>query len=120
MIPLHGNYGCGRESCQGGVFLAEKDWPPKEEFADRFARLRRHKKLDNADIAKATGVVPKTVSMWAGGQEPKGAALLALARLLDVSPEYLLDGQEPELNVGKSGSRVITSKDLKSGSKRRA
>lgn len=95
MIPLHGNNGCGRESCQEGVLLVPREWPPKEEFADRLARLRRHKNLDNAAIAKATGVVPKTVSMWAGGQEPKGAALIALARLLDVTPEYLLSGQLP-------------------------
>ena len=75
--------------------MAEKEWPPKEEFADRFARLRRHKGLDNAAIAKATGVIPKTVSMWAGGQEPKGASLLALAELFEVTPRYLLTGKGP-------------------------
>lgn len=75
--------------------MGKKEWPPKDEFADRFAKLRRHKGLENSAIATATGVKPKTVSMWAGGQEPKGAALVALARLLEVSPEYLLTGQEP-------------------------
>lgn len=114
MIPLHGNNGRGRESCQEGILLAHQEWPPKEEFADRFARLRRHKKLDNAAIAAATGVVPKTVSMWAGGQEPKGTPLLALARLLDVTPEYLLKGreEEPEPVLRKNRSRRITEADL--------
>lgn len=73
--------------------MAQPDWPPKEEFADRLARLRRHKKLDNGEIARATGVKPKTVSMWVNGQEPKGSALLALARLFDVTPDYLLNGE---------------------------
>lgn len=72
--------------------MVEQNWPPPEEFADRFARLRRHKELSNAEIAAATGVIPKTVSMWAAGQEPKGAALLKLAELLDVSADYLLHG----------------------------
>lgn len=75
--------------------MADKEWPPREEFADRLARLRRHRGLDNKQIADATGVIPKTVSMWVNGQEPKGAALLALARLFDVTPEYLLSGKEP-------------------------
>lgn len=101
--------------------MAEKEWPPKEEFADRFARLRRHKKLENAQIAGATGVKPKTVSMWAGGQEPKGAALLALAELLEVTPQYLLKGEPEDLKVGKSGSRAISHRDLaKPSTKRRA
>lgn len=88
--------------------MPEKEWPPKEEFADRLARLRRHKRLGNAKIAEATGVVPKTVSMWAGGQAPKGAALLALAHLLDVSPDYLLTGKE--IGDGEDGTEPVLPK----------
>jgi transcriptional regulator with XRE-family HTH domain len=104
--------------------VAGKEWPPAEEFADRFARLRRHKGLDNAEIAEATGVIPKTVSMWAGGQVPKGAPLLALARLFEVSPDYLLTGQEPhrfpvesEDTTGKGES--ATGATQRKGRKRR-
>jgi transcriptional regulator with XRE-family HTH domain len=103
--------------------MPKKEWPPKEEFADRFARLRRHKRLENADIAEATGVVPKTVSMWAGGQAPKGPALLALARLLDVSPDYLLTGQEAPQGPAKALDMVrdaVKSPRRKTPAKRRA
>lgn len=95
---------------------------PAEGFGDRLKRLVKLRGLNNGDIAQGTGVHIVTVSRWMAGQKPKGEALLDLARLLQISPDILLKGQAPEpLQVGKSGSRQITSKDLaKATPKRRA
>lgn len=73
--------------------MAQKGWPPTEDFADRLARLRRHRGVDNAAIADGAGVSVKTVSHWIGGQMPETGALLKLARFFDVSPNWLLEGE---------------------------
>lgn len=67
-------------------------WPPQEEFADRLARLRRARPLSNAEIAAACDIAPNTVSNWKGGQTPQGMPLIKLARLFNVTPEWLLTG----------------------------
>ena len=73
-------------------------WPPAIEFPDRLARLRRlfrryGRDETNEAIGQACGVHPNTVSNWAGGQEPKGEPLFALARFFFVEPEWLLSGR---------------------------
>lgn len=77
-----------------GKQVAGAAWPPKEEFADRLARLRRARPMSNAEIAAACQINPNTVSNWNSGQTPQGMVLIRLAKLFDVSPEWLLEGDE--------------------------
>lgn len=108
-------------------YLTEKSrplphpWPPEETFWDRLQRLRNAMGLDNAAVAKAAGVAIGTVSNWRQGRTPDTPAVLKLAQFFGVTVEWLLTGrEEPEPKVGKSGSRAITSKDLKSSTKHQA
>lgn len=83
----------GAKYCQEDFYLAYPD-PPPEDFGRRLKRLARERGLSNKALADLTGAHIVTVSRWMGGQEPKGAALLALAKLLDVTPDYLLKGEK--------------------------
>jgi transcriptional regulator with XRE-family HTH domain len=84
-----------------GSFLAKKgqpvadveEWPPKEQFRDRLARLRKARGVSNDQIAEAAGVAINTVSNWMGSQVPEGQVLLDLATYFDVPPQWLLSGQ---------------------------
>lgn len=86
-----------------GSFVAQKkkpgEWPPAEEFADRLARLRRARSYTNAQIAVACGVHSNTISNWKSGQTPEGIALLRLAQLFNVTPEWLLTGVDAPVNL---------------------
>ena len=74
---------------------AGKEWPPKEDFVDRFGRLRRRRRdLTNEVIAEHLGINPKTVSNWSGARIPRGKTLVKLARLFGVQSEWLVP--EPE------------------------
>lgn len=58
--------------------------------------------LRATDISERTGVSRTTVSFWLSGTNgAKGKNLLALAKALDCSPEWLSSGTEP-MQVGKS------------------
>jgi transcriptional regulator with XRE-family HTH domain len=85
-----------------GLFLAQKgkpvaegeEWPPKEQFRDRLARLRKARGVSNKQIAKAAGVAVNTVSNWMGDQVPEGQVLLDLAAFFDVPAQWFLTGEK--------------------------
>ena len=59
----------------------------------RIALLRREKKLSQKELAARLGVRPSTVGMYEQGRrEPDCATLVELARLLEVSTDFLLTG----------------------------
>ncbi|CEL28678.1 putative HTH-type transcriptional regulator [Pseudomonas fluorescens] len=63
------------------------------EFKDRLAARMRELNLNATDLSKQTGVSKATVSFWVSGTNgAKGKNLLALARVLDCSPDWLSDG----------------------------
>lgn len=75
------------------------------------ARLRSARtaaKLDQAAVAEAVGVHPKTVSRWENDRQlPETAQLHALAALLKVSEPWLRYGDEiPELAASREGDRL--------------
>jgi len=68
-----------------------------DHFGARLQRLRVRKGLSQADIAAHLGISAPSISGWEKGRaRPKYARLDALAELLDVSLEELLDEPEPE------------------------
>ncbi len=63
----------------------------------RIGALRRQKKWSQAALAERLGVSPSTVGMYEQGRrEPGSELLVALARELGVSVDYLLTGQESD------------------------
>ncbi|MDR6949835.1 phage repressor protein C with HTH and peptisase S24 domain [Pseudomonas sp. 2957] len=63
------------------------------EFKDRITERMKALGLTPADIVKATGVSKATVSFWVSGTNgAKGKNLLALAKALECSPEWLSEG----------------------------
>jgi phage repressor protein C with HTH and peptisase S24 domain len=63
------------------------------EFKDRVTARMKALNLNATDISKMTGVSKATVSFWVSGTNgAKGKNLLALAKALDCSPDWLSDG----------------------------
>lgn len=63
------------------------------EFKDRVTARMRELNLTATDISKLTGVSKATVSFWVGGTNgAKGKNLLALAKALECSPDWLSEG----------------------------
>ncbi|MBJ2237034.1 helix-turn-helix transcriptional regulator [Pseudomonas fluorescens] len=71
-------------------------------FSDRVKQRMEALGLRATDISERTGVSRTTVSFWLSGTNgAKGKNLLALAKALDCSPEWLSSGTDP-MQVGKS------------------
>ena len=63
------------------------------EFKDRVTARMRQLNLNATDISKLTGVSKATVSFWVSGTNgAKGKNLLALAKALECSPDWLSEG----------------------------
>ncbi len=63
------------------------------EFKDRVVARMKELNLSSADLCKLTGVSKGTVSFWINGTNgAKGKNLLALAKALECSAEWLSDG----------------------------
>lgn len=63
------------------------------EFKDRVTARMRKLNLSATDISKLTGVSKATVSFWVSGTNgAKGKNLLALAKALECSPDWLSEG----------------------------
>lgn len=74
-------------------------------------KTRRQKlKLSQEDLAKLIGVTRVAVSYWEKGGELRGDNLLKLSQVLDLDPNFLNDGQEPDSRQGiiyKNGNNSI-------------
>lgn len=63
------------------------------EFKDRVLRRMRELDISSTDLSKLSGVSKATVSFWINGTNgAKGKNLLALAKALECSPQWLSDG----------------------------
>ncbi len=62
---------------------------------DRIKELRSKKKWTQAELAKKINVSQQTIGSWEVGRaEPSSDALSTLAKLFEVSVDYLLNGEE--------------------------
>lgn len=63
------------------------------EFKDRVVARMKALNLSSTELSKLSGVSKATVSFWVNGTNgAKGANLLALAKALECSPQWLSDG----------------------------
>lgn len=66
-----------------------------DSFARRFERARIAAGLDQSEIARALGITASAVNQWATqDRKPSMKRLIRVAELLQVTPEWLLDGGE--------------------------
>ena len=79
----------------------------EQSLGQRIAEYRRRKNLTQADVAEAMRVSPQAVSKWENDFSCPDIFLLPeLARLLDVSTDVLLSGEQaPEVRLVSSGTR---------------
>ncbi|PHN79926.1 S24 family peptidase [Pseudomonas syringae] len=76
------------------------------EFKDRVTARMKALSLTATDISKLTGVSKATVSFWVSGTNgAKGKNLLALAKALQCSPDWLSDGSGPAGAPAGEGSK---------------
>jgi transcriptional regulator with XRE-family HTH domain len=69
-------------------------------FGERLKALREQSGLSQAELAAHAGQSLRSIQNWEQGhREPKAVALLALARALGVSMEFLIE--EPTKPKGK-------------------
>jgi transcriptional regulator with XRE-family HTH domain len=61
----------------------------------RYCKLRDLKGLKDSDIAKITGITQSTFSDWKKGKSaPNAKKLVAIAKVLETTVEYLVLGEE--------------------------
>ena len=78
------------------------------DFKDRVTSRMKALNLSATDISRLTGVSKATVSFWVSGTNgAKGKNLLALAKALECSPDWLSDG------VGTAD--LVSTDDTKAG-----
>ncbi|WP_286161266.1 helix-turn-helix transcriptional regulator [Clostridium sp. KNHs214] len=67
----------------------------KEVFAARLKRIRKERCYTQEELAKITKISVQTIRNYEqGNNEPVAVYLLELAKTLDVTPDYLLLGEE--------------------------
>jgi transcriptional regulator with XRE-family HTH domain len=94
--------------------------PANNNFAARLMVLRAERRLSRERLAKLMGVTKVTIWQWEkGDSRPRAGNLLALARVLDVSSQYLERGQSEKGTIANgrstttlSAARRLTPQDL--------
>ena len=75
----------------------------------RIAALRRRAGLSQSELARRLRISPSAVGMYEQGRrEPAVEVLLAMAKIFDVSMDYLLTGAEQENKEEQTVSQVLT------------
>lgn len=84
------------------------------EFKDRLSSRMKVLNLSATDISKLTGVSKATVSFWVSGTNgAKGKNLLALAKALECSPDWLSDGTgSPEVSSSDESKPGMSTAEL--------
>ncbi len=81
----------------------------EQEFAQRLRQYRKDKGLTQQELADQLGVSNKTVSRWESGSYPDVTTLVALARVLGVTVDELLDPKAPVRTLEKSDWQNLLS-----------
>lgn len=71
----------------------------KDDISRRIAKLRELLGITQTELAHKIGITPQAVQKWESGGAPKGSRLLAVAKELKTSVEYLLTGYGESTNA---------------------
>ena len=81
----------------------------EQEFAQRLRQYRKNKGMTQQELADQLGVSNKTVSRWESGSYPDVTTMVALARVLGVTVDELLDPKAPVRTLEKSDWQNLLS-----------
>lgn len=81
----------------------------EQEFAQRLRQYRKNKGMTQQELADQLGVSNKTVSRWESGSYPDVTTLVALARVLGVTVDELLDPKTSVRTLEKSDWQNLLS-----------
>lgn len=81
----------------------------EQEFAQRLRQYRKNKGMTQQELADQLGVSNKTVSRWESGSYPDVTTLVALARVLGVTVDELLDPKASVRTLEKSDWQNLLS-----------
>ena len=63
---------------------------------ERYCKIRDSLGLRDSDVARKTGITPSTFSDWKKGKSlPNTQKMVAIARALNTTVEYIVDGIDP-------------------------
>ncbi|MCH7309215.1 helix-turn-helix domain-containing protein [Acinetobacter sp. NIPH 1852] len=84
-----------------------------ETLGTRLKQLRKVKKLTQQQLADLVGVSKTSVIYWEKDENtPKHESLLALAKALDTTPEWLLSGKKSEVVISQLENNTSQFKKL--------
>ncbi len=79
---------------------------------ERYCKLKKEKKMSDADIHRATGIAKSTLSDWKKGEyTPKQDKLILIAECLGVSVDYLMTGEESKFSKERALLEVQITDD---------
>lgn len=66
----------------------------------RYCKIRDSLGLRDSDVARKTGITPSTFSDWKKGKSmPNTQKMVAIAKTLNTTVEYIVDGIDPYQNM---------------------
>ena len=87
--------------------------PPTATFAQRVAVMMARKGLNQSDVARAVGYTPTAIWNWLQGNTlPRSETLSALAALLDVSEDWLREGDASAVDDAASAGQISKSETI--------
>ena len=85
-------------------------------ISDRVFDKLREMKMTQKEFSKRTGIAQSTISDWRKKKtNPTADKLLAICRTLDVTPEWLLSGIEPQGNRSNPADWYVIDADTDGG-----
>ncbi len=85
-------------------------------FGDRLRELRKNKKISQEELGKLCGVGKTTISNWENNiTEPPFETVKALAKYFNVTPNYLLNFNQDDLDKIKRLKRACQEAGLMKG-----
>lgn len=83
-----------------------------ESFGKRIARLRENVGLSQSDLARAVGVKPQSIQAIESGKAKGSKHVVAIAKKLNVSPDYLQTGRGAEYRNEHDDHQIIEQRHI--------
>lgn len=85
-------------------------------ISDRIFERLRQLSITQKEFAEKAGIQQSTISEWKkNGTNPSSDKILAICKVLDVSPEWLLSGVDPAANCGKNHEYYVVDVNTDTG-----
>ena len=88
-------------------------------ISERIRLIRQQKELSQTELAQQTGINVKTLSRYElGNTIPPADALAAIAKVLEVSADYLITGEEADIQDKELYKRFQVIQNIKGDQKK--